>query len=120
MHCPANIVKHLRLLFTAITLLFVVGLNNREVTTFAASPAQPTEQQVNKAAADQHGTVKQKVSFEATYAVVVLPPATILPSVWQVVLGVPVRFSLPSYKPGILVPVIFRFLLATAISPNAP
>ena len=120
MYYPAHIAKQLRLLLTAITLLFVVGLNNREVTTFATTPAKPTEQQVNKAAADQHGTVKQKVSFEATYAGIVLPPATILPWAWQAVLPEPLHVSLPPYLSSSPAIVIFRFLLSTAISPNAP
>lgn len=120
MNCPADIAKTLRLFFTAITLLFVVGLNNREVTTFAIVPAKSASEQVNKAAADQHGTVKQKVSFEATYAGIVLPPATILPAVWEAVFTGPLRFSLPTYTPASLSTGIFRRLLSTAISPNAP
>jgi len=120
MYYPANIVKHLRLLLTAITLVFVVGLNNREVTTIAVSPAKPTEKQVNKAAAEQHGTIKQKVSFEATYAGVVLPPATLLPPVWQVAFSGPIAVNLPPYQSSNLIPVFFSLLLSTAISPNAP
>ena len=56
---PVNLVKHLRLVFMAITLLLVVGLNNREVTTYTVSPNTATGQQVNESAADRNGTVKQ-------------------------------------------------------------
>jgi hypothetical protein len=120
MNCSADIAKTFRLFLTAVTLLFVVGLNNREVTTFATAPVKSTEHQVNKAAAEQHGTVKQKISFEATYAGIVLPPATILPALFAVVFTGPLSFSLPAYTPTSLATGIFRRLLTTAISPNAP
>jgi hypothetical protein len=120
MHYPANIVKSFRLLFTAITLLLVVGLNNREVAAFVSAPVNNTEQKVNKAAADQHGTVKQKISFEATHAGIVLPPAVLLTAFSQIIISPVFRLNLPAYFAGSQPIFFFRRLLSTAISPNAP
>lgn len=68
----ADISRHLRLMLTALTLLCVMALNHRELTTYTAAPEAKTTQQLHHTAADQHGTVKQKVSLEAPHAYLVL------------------------------------------------
>lgn len=65
----ATISRHLRLMLTAITLLCVVALNHREVTTYVCAPEA---HQVHTAAAERHSTVKEKVSLEAPHAYLVL------------------------------------------------
>jgi hypothetical protein len=116
---PANIVKHLRLLLTAITLLFVVGLNNREVTTFAAAPKAKTTQQINKSAADRNGTVKQKVSFEATPSYVVLQLAA-MPELLRLSFAEPLFLHFtPHYSNGSVIS-FFKIFLSSAIQANAP
>jgi hypothetical protein len=72
----ADISRHLRLILTALTLLCVMALNHREVTTFTAAPKAKTTQQLHNTAADQHGTIKQKVSLEAPHAYLALQLAT--------------------------------------------
>ncbi|MDB5261775.1 MAG: hypothetical protein JWQ14_1056 [Adhaeribacter sp.] len=116
---PVKIVKHFRLVLTAITLLFVVGLNNREVTTFAPAPEAKTGQQINKSAADRNGTVKQKISFEATSSFVVLQLA-VVPEFLQVSFIKPLFLHLsPTCLSG-LVTGFFKIFLSTAIQANAP
>ena len=116
---PVNIVKHLRLVLTAITLLFVVGLNNREVTTFTASPNTATGQQVNESAADRNGTVKQKVSFEATPSYVLLQLAAV-PEFLRINFTKPICLALPPTCPSGMVSVFFKIFLSEAIQANAP
>ena len=119
MAVPVNIVQHLRLFLTAITLLLVVGLNNREVTTYAV-PDKAAHQVKHAPAAEQHGTIKKKVSLEATSSYLVLQLAA-LPAIFS-------RISFPSwlipvktsYQPVVAVTGFFKLFLATAIQPNAP
>lgn len=68
----AHISRHLRLMLTALTLLCVMALNHREVTTYAGAAKASSSQQVQKSASERHGTVKQKVSLEAPHAFLVL------------------------------------------------
>jgi len=116
-----NIAKQLRVVLTAITLLLMVGLNNREVTTYAAAPATKTGQQVNKSdAAERNGTVKQKVSFEATSSYVVLQLAAAVPELSNFNFTNPVcRYLTPQYPAGIVLN-YFKTLLSTTIQVNAP
>ncbi|GEO03110.1 hypothetical protein AAE02nite_07740 [Adhaeribacter aerolatus] len=119
---PVNIAKQLRVVLTAITLLLMVGLNNREVTTYTLVPATKAgHQQVDKsAAADRHGTVKQKISFEATPSYVVLQQAAAVPelSYFSFVKPVLLHFT-PQYPAGIVLR-YFKTLLSTSIQVNAP
>ncbi|WP_034256532.1 hypothetical protein [Adhaeribacter aquaticus] len=115
---PANISKNLRLLFTAITLLFVVGLNNREVTTYTKSEAT-SGHQINKSAADTHGTLKQKVSLEATTSYIVLQLAFFTDFIYYHFTP-PVNTFDSSYNLISTVTGFFSLLLATVIQPNAP
>lgn len=118
---PVNIAKQLRVVLTAITLLLMVGLNNREVTTYVAAPDIKTGQQVDKsAAADRHGTVKQKVSFEATPSYVVLQLAAVVPVLPGFSFVKPIFLQLiPQYPTGIVLG-YFKTLLSTTIQVNAP
>jgi len=120
MQFPVKIIKHLRLVLTAFTLLLVVGLNNREVTTFAAAPETKTEHKLTTAAADRNGTVKQKVSFEATASSYVIWQLVALPHFWQTAFLKPLFSAIISYVPAGLISGFFRLFLATAILPNAP
>lgn len=118
---PVNIAKHLRLVLTAITLLLMVGLNNREVTTFAAAPKVLTDQQVDKSAtADRNGTVKQKVSFEATSSYLILQLTAAVPELLKLSFLKQVFLPLiPQYSCNIVLSYI-KTLLSTTIQVNAP
>lgn len=104
----------------AITLLCVVALNNREVTTYTTAPEANTTQQVNASnAATRHGVVKQKVSLEATYSYVVLQLAACT-NIVPLVFRKPVDYFTPAYpaiRPGVA---FFKIFLSAAIQPNAP
>ena len=113
-----NIAKNFRLIFTAITLLFVVGLNNREVTTYAA-PKAKTTQHVNNTAAQTHGILKQKVSLEATTSYVILQLA-ICADFIRYTFTNPICKVNTSYTLISAVTGFFSVLLATTIQPNAP
>jgi hypothetical protein len=106
-------------LLTAITLLCVVALNHREVTTYASAPETQQTHQLRKTAAEHHDTVKQKVSLEAPHAYLVLQMATctdflqaaIIPP-FRPLLN---RLGLPNPAPG-----FFKIFLSAAIQANAP
>jgi len=115
----ANISRHLRLMLTALTLLCVMVLNHREVTTFAAAPKAQTSQQLHHTAAEQHGTIKQKVSLEAPHAFLVLQLAACTDFL-RVDLMSPVapvlhRLGLPSPVTG-----FFKIFLSAVIQAKAP
>jgi hypothetical protein len=115
----ANISRHIRVILTALTLLCVVGLNHREVTTYTAIPETGTAQQVHKTAAARQGTIKQKVSLEAPHAFLVLQLAT-FPDFARIDFMAPVtpvlnRFRLPKPVSG-----FFKTFLSAAIQANAP
>ena len=116
---PVNIVRHLRLVLMAITLLFVVGLNNREVTTFAAAPEATAGQQVDQSAGERNGTVKQKVSFEATPSYVVLQLAAV-PGFLNLNFAKPLLQPLTPTYPSRIVAGFFKIFLSGAIQANAP
>ena len=115
----ANISRHLRVLLTAITLLCVVALNHREVTTYASAPEARKTQQLHKTAAEGHDTVKQKVSLEAPHAYLVLQIAActdFLPVAFTTPLRPLLnRFGLPNPVTG-----FFKIFLSAAIQANAP
>lgn len=119
MTVPVNIVQHLRLFLTAITLLLVVGLNNREVTTYTV-PDAAGHQVAHAPAAEQHGIVKKKVSLEATSSYLVLQLAALSANCSRINFSprlIPVKTS---YCPAVAVIGFFKLFLATAIQPNAP
>jgi hypothetical protein len=106
-------------MLTAITLLCVVALNHREVTTYTAAPEANTAQQLTKTAAERHGVVKQKVTLEAPHAFLVLQLAACTDFL-RVDLMSPVapvlhRLGLPSPVTG-----FFKIFLSAAIQANAP
>ncbi|MGV3502200.1 MAG: hypothetical protein ACO1O1_00720 [Adhaeribacter sp.] len=114
-----NISRHIRVMLTALTLLCVMALNHREVTTYVAAANTKSGQQVQKTAAERHGTVKQKVSLEAPHAFLVLqlaacaslprveftPPVTVEPA------------ALPFSSP---IRGFFKTFLSAAIQAQAP
>lgn len=115
-----TISQQIRFLFTAVTLLCVLLLNNQEITTYY--PASKVNTQVHTAAADKDQTVvKQKVSFEATtsYLVLQIEPFT----AW-------LRPDPIGYTPAINTPWLvskvgrlihfFGIFFAFTIVPNAP
>jgi hypothetical protein len=115
----ANISRHLRVMLTAITLLCVVALNHREVTTYASAPETQKTHQLHKTAAERHGTVKQKVSLEAPHAYLVLQMAACTDFL-QVAFISPLtpllnRFGLPNPVTG-----FFKIFLSATIQANAP
>ena len=115
----ANISRHLRLMLTALTLLCVMALNHREVTTYAAAPEAKPAQQLHKTAADQHGTIKQKVSLEAPHAYLILELAATA-DLLEVDLAAPAtallhRLRLPHPVTG-----FFSIFLSTVIQAQAP
>lgn len=117
---PANITKQLQIALMAITLLCVIALNNREVTTFKPVPETQAAHQVNKSAAtEQQTTVKQKVSLEATPSYIVLQIAachSLLPVVFQrPVFTAVIHYYFTSPAAG-----FFKLFLVSSIQPNAP
>ncbi len=115
-----TIAQHVRVVLMAFTLLCVVGLNNREVTTYThAAPETNTKHQVTQGAADQQTTVKQKVSFEGTtsYVLLQLVAATQFLTVEFTQLFL---YKLAvKHITGEFVPFFSRFL-SSVIQPNAP
>jgi len=116
---PVNIAKNLRLLLTAITLLLVVGLNNREVTTYAVSDTA-TSHQLNKSAAEHNGTVKQKVTLEATSSYLILPLAALPAILPRLDFPQPLLAIKVFYPAAVAVAGFFKIFLSAAIQPNAP
>jgi hypothetical protein len=115
----ATISRHLRVMLTALTLLCVVALNHREVTTYTAAPEAKTAHQLHKTTAERQGTIKQKVSLEAPHAYLVLQLATFTDFL-RVDFISPVtpvlnRFRLPRPVTG-----FFKVFLSAAIQANAP
>jgi hypothetical protein len=115
----ANISRHLRVLLTALTLLCVVVLNHREVTTYTAAREAKTAHQFHKTTADRQDAVKQKVSLEAPHAYLVLQLAPITDFLrfdFKAPFS-PVRHRLRLPNP---VPGFFKTFLSAAIQANAP
>jgi len=117
---PIDIAKNLRLLLTAITLLLVVGLNNREVTTYTTAKAVAAHQLNTSAAAEQHGTVKQKVSLEGTASYLILQLAALPVCLPELSFQQPFSSILTFYRSGFTVAGFFKIFLSAAIQPNAP
>ncbi|GAB2455675.1 hypothetical protein GCM10011375_03550 [Hymenobacter qilianensis] len=111
---------HFRFVLLAATLLFVLGLNHRTVTTLQV----PGGQMARIGAAPKAAVVKQKVTLEATSSVAVwLAPAAdawfpaSVPLTWPRLLAKTLKFA---PQPGAL-PDFFRArLLLAALSPQAP
>lgn len=116
-----DIFSRLRFGLVAVTILLVVGLNNRAVATFRVPAKGGTTQVTN---AGKGTVVKQKVTLEATsplgpWLVPVAeawepaPPAACTRIAWQ-------RAEAPAVRPS-AVPDWFRTrLLEAALSPHAP
>lgn len=115
-----TIAQHVRVVLLAFTLLCVVGLNNREVTTFVTPPPEThPKHQVIQGIEEPQTIVKQKVSFEGTTSCVLLQLAACTEFL-------NVLFTQPSlYKiavkqvTGEIIPFFSRFL-SSVIQPNAP
>lgn len=116
----ANISKHFRVAFTALTLLFVIALNNREITTYVATPATAaTDHQVSESP-KKGSFVKQKIYFEATPSYILIHFAATCPEYLQVTFTKPFFSNLLHYRLPDAVAGICRLFFATAIQPNAP
>ena len=110
-------------LFTAITLLCVMLLNNQEITTYrplTENAASDTPAHLKKTASEKDkAVVKQKVSFEATtsYLVLQLVSLTNWPefNFTAPLIFLPERPVLP-----VKVALFFSNLLGFNIVPNAP
>jgi hypothetical protein len=115
----ANIARHFRVMLTALTLLCVMVLNHREVTTYTAAPEAQTAHQLHKTAADRHGAVKQKVSLEAPHAYLVLQLATFT-DFFTPDFSSPLIQALPLVRLPDPVSGFFKVFLSAAIQANAP
>lgn len=115
-----HISRHLRLMLTALTLLCVMALNHREVTTYVGAAKAGTGQQVQKTATERHGTVKQKVSLEAPHAFLVLQLDACTHNLLRVAFPLPaspVLATLPLTAP---VSGFFKTFLSALIQAQAP
>lgn len=117
---PVHIFKQLRVVFTAITLLCVVALNNREVTTYTAAQTAPAHQVDKSAAAQQHGTIKQKVSLEGTASYLILQLAALPGILPELDFPQPFAFIITFYQRAFSVAGFFKIFFSAAIQPNAP
>lgn len=105
----------LRFLLLGLTLLSVLSLDKREVAIYLKKPAQ---EKTIKAAPDQL-VIKEKVSFEAVTSFIVLPDA-IFPDFFSFDFAItPATPAFATFAVPVLTP-LFKRLLATSISPNAP
>jgi hypothetical protein len=112
---------HFRLFLTAVTLLYALTINHKEIPAYAAAPGQVPVAAFNTAAApDQDREIlKQKVSFEAVTSFVLLDLAQPL-SFFRV------PFEAPADLPFTLLNIafsgthFFSLLFANTIQPNAP
>jgi hypothetical protein len=115
-----SFLAHLRFVLLAATLLFVLGLNHRTVTTLRV----PGGEIARVGASPKAAVVKQKVTLEGTAALAVwLAPAVqawfpaTIPLTWPRLLAQLLKFAPQS---GAL-PNFFRArLLLAALSPQAP
>lgn len=76
MAATRNITQQIRFLFTAVTLLCVLLLNNQEITTYNLAtphPASKAGSHLKHSTKKEKKVVKQKVTFEATTSYFVLP-----------------------------------------------
>lgn len=115
-----SFLAHLRFVLLAATLLFVLGLNHRAVTTLQA----PGGQMARIGAAPKAAVVKQKVTLEGTTTLAIwLAPAAhawfpaSVPLTWPRLLAHMLKFAPQSGAS----PDFFRArLLLAALSPQAP
>ncbi len=122
MAATRNITQQIRFLFTAVTLLCVLLLNNREITTYNLVVSQPFskgDSQLNESSKKERTVVKQKVSFEATTSYFLLPLVHFIQWLHP-------EFYVPiSETPALLSPApyftyFFWVLFGFIIIPNAP
>lgn len=121
MRSAKDISKHFRLFLTAVTLLYALTINHKEIPAYVAAPDKaPVTALETTAAPDQDKKVlKQKVSFEAVTSFVLLDLAQPL-SFFRV------PFEAPADLPFTLLNIeysgtqFFSVLFANTIQPNAP
>ena len=110
-----SISLQLRLFLLGLSLLSVLSLDKREVAIYLEKPAS---EQTVKVSAEQY-VLKEKVSFEAVTSILVLPEA-ILPDLFNFNFpAAPFQKTVFSYTVSAVAP-LFKRLLISAISPNAP
>ncbi len=105
----------IRFLLLGLTLLSVLSLDKREVAIYLEKPATA---KTFKAAPEQC-VVKEKVSFEAVTSFIVLPEAIIPSLISFDFTPLPAAKQFFTFAVPVLTP-LFKRLLATSISPNAP
>ncbi|RDC62215.1 hypothetical protein [Adhaeribacter pallidiroseus] len=122
MAATRNITQQIRFLFTAVTLLCVLLLNNQEITTYnlvAPKPISKSGSQLKQSAKKEKTVVKQKVTFEATTSYFVLPLVPFIqwlhPEFSTPVSKIPALLLQPRYFTY-----FFRILFGFVIIPNAP
>lgn len=105
----------LRFLFIGLTLLSVLSLDKREVAICLEKPATEQTLKVNP----RQFVIKEKVSFEAVTSFIVLPEA-IFPDFFSFDFAItPPARQFVSFAVPVVTP-LFKRLLVTSISPNAP
>lgn len=116
-----TIAQHIRVLLTAVTLLCVLLLNHREITTYRPAPVSSAAEPQLQSSEKEPAVVKQKISFEATAADLVLLIAPLAigrhPVVYAPQLTVPA--TTPLFFVGVLISCLL-ILLSGTIIPNAP
>lgn len=121
MKSAKDISKHFRLFLTAVTLLYALTINHKEIPTYAASPEKnPVTAFDTTAAPEQDKQVlKQKVSFEAITSFVLLNLAQPL-AFFRVPFEAPADLPFSLLKTDFSSPHFFCVLFANTIQPNAP
>ncbi|MDX5348922.1 MAG: hypothetical protein LPJ89_09320 [Hymenobacteraceae bacterium] len=115
----SSIAKQFRLIFTSLTLLCALALNNRELTTYTLPVSLPVQEQAVQPKEQKQTEVKQKVTFEATSSYVVLHLEKFV-SCLRVVFTKPLELLQPLFSSADGITGFFRILSATQIMPNAP
>jgi hypothetical protein len=122
MAATRNITQQIRFLFTAVTLLCVLLLNNQEITTYRPATPQPVSKAGNhlkQSTKKEKTVVKQKVTFEATTSYFVLPlvyfTQWLHPEFYVPVSETPALLLQPRYFVY-----FFKILFGFIIIPNAP
>ena len=122
MAASRNITQQIRFLFTAVTLLCVLLLNNQEITTYNLATPKPvshSESHLKQSTKKEKTVAKQKVSFEATTSYFVLPLVHFTQWLHS-------EFYVPAAElPALLLQpryftYIFKVLFGFIIIPNAP
>ena len=116
-----TIAQHIRVLLTAVTLLCVLLLNHQEITTYRPTPVPPAADSQLQTTDKEPAVVKQKISFEATAADLVLLVAPL--AVWRhpVVYTPQLATTATTLFPPAGAVISFRqILFSCTIIPNAP